>query len=317
MKFFFFFFLSDEPVAHSVMLTEFFKLFMESVQCQHILLGYCHHPHLAALLQPYKESILDLHRITLLKTTDFDLDYALKSYNVVEFARVFKSTTDSGADLFKPDVTIKYSTSSILTDESLQSTIQDRPATRDSSNSSISDKPSTSQRPRTVRGAAAIPHPKRSPTWDPTRSIVLLNINDERIDADLGKTDPDAERRVKKRAEHTRLCNDFHLRGACYTPSCAYSHEPRLTAEELIALRYRARHLPCVKGSACRTPDCWYGHMCFQDTCRLPNTCRFRAFHDMDRTAVTVWQKSGAHVRLSHESTDQWTADSHSDDSLR
>jgi hypothetical protein len=301
---------------------EIFKLSIESVQCQHILLGYCHYPHLATLLQPYKDSILDLHRITLLKTTDFEAEYALKSYSVVEFPSVFKSSENSTVDLFKPEVSmIEYSASSIFTENLEQSTIQDWPVTRQSSNSSMSDQPPKSHRRTSLGTSALMLDSKRSSSWDPTRGIVLLNINDERIDADLGKLDVAADKRVKNRADHARLCNDYHLRGICPSPACPYSHEPKLSPEELIALRYRARRLPCAKGPICRFAECWFGHMCYHEHCPMPNTCRFKAYHDMDRTAVTVWRRSAGPIWLTHGgSSDRWTAtaaDSQSDDSLR
>lgn len=284
---------------------------VESLHCQHILLGYYHHSHLARLLQPYKENLSDLHRITLLKTADFAAEHALKPYNVVEFPSVFQSTVDIAVDSFKPDSSkVGYSASSDLTEDSEQPTNHNWPVTRQSSNSSVSQ-------PRNNSAGAGMPFVKHSSTWNPNRGIVLLNLNDDRIDANLGKPNPDAERSLKKRAERGRLCNDFHLRGVCHASSCSYSHEPRLSPEELITLRYWARRFPCHTGSACRSPHCWYGHMCPFDSCFLPNTCRFRAHHDIDRTAVTVWQKSGPRVWLPRESNNRWAAGSLSDDSIR
>ena len=236
---------------------------------------------------------MDLHRITLIKPADFELEYALMSFNVVEFSCVFKSSDDSAVVLAKPEPSIiEYSASSDLTEDSEQFTIHDGPVTRPSSSSSISDKLPKPQQLVTIPGAVQ-PFSKRSSTWNPNRGIVLLNVNDERIDADLGKPDQEAERNLKKRAEITRLCNDFHLRGVCFNPPCQFSHEPKLDLKELIVLRYWARRLPCLKGSACRSAECWYGHMCPREPCFMPNTCRFKGVHGMDRTAVTVWQISG------------------------
>lgn len=284
---------------------------VESLQCQHILLGYYHHSHLARLLQPYKENLVDLHRITLLKTTDFAAEQALKPYNVVEFPSVFQSTDDIAVDSFKPNSSkVGYSASSDLTEDSEQPTNHDWPVTRKSSNSSISQ-------PRNNSAGAGMSLGKHSSTWNPNQGIVLLNLNDDRIDANLGNWNPDTERSLFKRADHCRLCNDFHLRGVCYASSCSYSHEPRLNPEELVILRSWARRLPCHKKSACRSAECWYGHMCPHETCFLPNTCRFRAYHDMDRTAVTVWQKSGTRAWLPRESNDRLTTGLLSDDSLR
>lgn len=225
---------------------------------------------------------------------------------------------------------VEYPASSDLTEDSDHSTVHDGPDVGQSSNSSISDKPPVSQaqgignkktqkaQPSGVStDGAAKPSGKQTSTWNPNRAIVLLNLNDERIDAALGKLDPEAERSLRKRSEQGRPCHDFHLRGVCYTSSCPYSHEPRLTPQEMVALRHRARHLPCIKGSSCRSADCWYGHMCPHQDCSWPNTCRFRALHDMDRTAVTVWQRSGQRAWLPQESNDYKNTGSLLDDSLR
>lgn len=225
---------------------------------------------------------------------------------------------------------VEYPTISDLTEDSEHSTVHDGPDVGQSSNSSISDKPpnppsrgittdkppNPQQRGISTDGATR-PSLKQSSTWNPNKGIVLLNLNDERIDAALGKLDPEAERSLKKRIEQCRPCHDFHLRGLCYTSSCAYSHEPRLSPQETVALRHRARRLACSRGSSCRLADCWYGHMCPQEDCSFPNTCRFRALHDMDRTAVTVWQKSGNRQWLPRESNDYKGTNSLLDDSLR
>lgn len=275
--------------------------------------------------------MLNPKRITLLKTTDFEVEHSLRSYKIVEFPSVFKSTDEFAVDLFKPEPSmVEHPAGSDLTEDSEHSTVHDGPENGQSSNSSISDKLPIAQPPRIgankarntkAKGVstdgATRPSAKQSSTWNPNRAIVLLNLNDERIDAALGKLDPEAERSLRKRGEQGRPCHDYHLRGVCYTSSCAYNHEPRLSPQEMVALRHRARNLPCVKGSSCRAPDCWYGHMCPTEDCSWPNTCRFRAHHDMDRTAVTVWQKSGQRAWLPRENNEYKGTGSLLDDSLR
>ena len=282
------------------------------------------------MVLPYKESISDVDRITLLKTTDIELEYAFKCYKIVEFPSVFKSTDEFAIDLIKPESSmVQNPASSELTEDSEHSAVHDGPDIGQSSNSSVSDKPvkpqpqgkstvkNSKSKPKGMSTDSAIRTSlKQGSTWSPNQAIVLLNANDERIDDPLGKLDPEAERSLKKRTEEARPCHDFHLRGTCYTSCCAYSHEPRLTPQETIALRHRARRLPCSRGSSCRSGDCWYGHMCPQVNCYLPNTCRFRAFHDIDRNAITVWPKSGQRAWFPRENNDYNNATS-LDDSLR
>lgn len=257
----------------------------------------------------------DLHRITLLKTLEFEVETALKSFNIVKFPSVFKSTNDFA---FKPEPSLgEYQAHQDLTEDSESSTVQDGPDVGQSSNSSISDKPPNPQPKGISSEGAPRLSVKKSSTWNPHRAIVLLNLNDERIDAALGKVDPEAERSLKKRSEHGRPCHDFHIRGVCYTVTCPYSHEPRLSPQETLALRNRARLLPCIRGSSCRSAECWYGHMCPQEDCHLPSTCRFLSFHGMDRTAVTVWQRSGQRAWAPRENHDPKATNLLLDDFLR
>ena len=50
----------------------------------------------------------------------------------------------------------------------------------------------------------------------PTRKHVLLNVHDERLDSELPRTDPGAEKRFADRLKAKgKLCNNFHLTGNC------------------------------------------------------------------------------------------------------
>lgn len=136
------------------------------------------------------------------------------------------------------------------------------------------------------------PTPSLPSTWPPHQKTVLLNVNDERVDSNLGPIDADAAARIAERCGKNKMCNDFHLRDKCRTATCTFGHEPRLDPKELVVLKYKARSLVCERGSACRIPDCWHGHMCPIRNCARPLTCRFKAVHHVDKTAVTVWRGS-------------------------
>ena len=52
------------------------------------------------------------------------------------------------------------------------------------------------------------------------------------------------------------MCNHWHLRGHCENgPFCQFQHEPKLSAAELNALRYKTRSLAC-KNRYCENFDC-------------------------------------------------------------
>ncbi|KAK6495331.1 hypothetical protein TWF481_003355 [Arthrobotrys musiformis] len=63
-----------------------------------------------------------------------------------------------------------------------------------------------------------------------------------------------------------RACNNFYLRGACYTQPCAYSHKYKLTPEDVKTLKYIIeRSKPCQRlkeRGFCEDEKCYYGHQC-------------------------------------------------------
>lgn len=130
-----------------------------------------------------------------------------------------------------------------------------------------------------------------STSWDPNRRLVLLNVNNERVDTHLGKCNNKASERLTKRANEGKICNDYHLNERCWASDCHYSHAPALDSEELVVLRYWARRIPCERKYNCRAIDCWYGHNCiFGSHCKLPRTCRFKDVHHVDKRVVTVYR---------------------------
>lgn len=272
------------------------------MQCQQVLLGYGNNQRLASLLKPYGTSVLDSQRITLVKKSHINDLYPSLEFPVVEFPSVFgpiklstrsiKASTKSNyiqrkAIESSPD----FSENTLLAEDSEDSTSQDL-------NGNVSPPLNVFGKVPIVRqssgGGPVLTKNQKIPTlWDPNKNVVLLNINDERVDTSLGKTDPEAEASLMKRTKLGKMCNDFHLRGFCRATDCPYMHEPELDYQELIVLRYRARRLFCERGSSCRVASCWYGHTCMYDKyCKQPTTCRFKDVHHVDKTAVAVWHKN-------------------------
>ena len=126
-------------------------------------------------------------------------------------------------------------------------------------------------------------------TWGPDPGVVLININNERVDADLGPVDLEAARKLASWTKGQKLCHNYILLGRCaHGESCTFTHTADLDEKEKVALMYRARQLLCARGSDCRSIKCWSGHMC-APTCKQGVGC-FKKLHHVDRTAVKVWQ---------------------------
>lgn len=296
---------------------ELFGLCINSVQCQQVLLG-CHSDDLSTILRQHRKDALAMNRITLLKAAGPKNDPPFASFAKAEFPSVFKNS------LLPADIA-SMPASMVSSDDLGQLSLQSRINGHPLSESSKLRKPLESYSSTNGYNSASpklminghSPSPSRNTsnghnsdlfsftpaqalrtTWAPDEKIVLLNVNDERVDNNLGPIDADASVRVAERCEKNKICNDFHLRDKCLSASCTFAHAPRLDPKEMVVLKYKARYLICERGSACRIPDCWHGHMCPHRNCSRPTFCRFRHLHHVDKTAVTVWRGSESKKRM-------------------
>ena len=90
-----------------------------------------------------------------------------------------------------------------------------------------------------TRRSARQPPPGSASTWDASEKIVLLNINDERVDSDLGKIDPKDYDSFMERFKNKRLCHYHYLVGYVLFPS-----------EHLLPLLQRAENFTiCLRAS--------------------------------------------------------------------
>ncbi|EON63534.1 hypothetical protein W97_02762 [Coniosporium apollinis CBS 100218] len=86
------------------------------------------------------------------------------------------------------------------------------------------------------------------------RKYVLLNADDQRLDERLPRPDKPAMDNLHDRITNRgKVCNDFHLLGVCRTQHCPFSHEPKLTAMEQLALRHKARNKLCSSYDECQS----------------------------------------------------------------
>lgn len=137
---------------------------------------------------------------------------------------------------------------------------------------------------RNISIASAKPQPKR---------YIIYNENSERLDEPLpyvSRTVLQAfTARTKQQAKN--FCNSFHINnGKCRNPECPYLHGPKLVGEELLALKYKARSLPCGKPD-CDNFECYLGHECSNERitgkCPYP-TCNLKASHGMSHVSCCV-----------------------------
>jgi hypothetical protein len=113
----------------------------------------------------------------------------------------------------------------------------------------------------------------------------LVNAQDERLDIDLPRQSPLAEKSFNEKitAQGHNFCNDYHLGGYCPNEEyCQYEHGERLKGPELLVLRHKARSLLCREGTYCSNPDCYSGHVCKWGKKCTYDQCRFYETHYVD-----------------------------------
>lgn len=125
-----------------------------------------------------------------------------------------------------------------------------------------------------------------APEKPANRRFMLLNQHEERLDIPIPKADPSAQQRLFDRTAKRKVCNNFHLRGKCEAGEyCDYSHAPKLTPGEQLALKHRARTRSCPQRSYCRDVDCTNGHVCpYGDGC-FHDGCWFQDVHDVEKVS--------------------------------
>ncbi|KAL8777953.1 MAG: hypothetical protein Q9194_002259 [Teloschistes cf. exilis] len=241
-----------ERADHKV--KEQFDLFIDNIQCKHILLGIAHDNGYVPTLDAFKNNPTVASRISLLKPISKGREYNGLPFDVASFESIFR----------KDDLP------------------HDRP---------YGKHPRTLPPPRQPPPFTPVPMRKRATGKDliKRRPIypgpVWLNKDNQRVDEDLGEPSEKGLATLESLVRNHKLCNDHQLRGSCNNPSCRYSHEPALDGEELIAFALKARRTPCGGGSKCRSKLCVLGHQCpYGLSCSRRATCFFKKLHMDDQT---------------------------------
>ncbi|KAL8754885.1 MAG: hypothetical protein Q9199_004029 [Rusavskia elegans] len=242
------------------------SLFVNNIQCKHIMLGVAHDNGYVPTLDPYKNNPLVASRISLLKPGHLGREFYGLPFEVVQFDSIFRTVElPNERPPYKLQHKLVYPHKPPL-----------QPAV---------------PHPQKVLPAADHHFTTRCPIYP---GPVLLNKDGERVDEYLGAPSEFAETILKTLISNgNKLCNIHHLLQRCNAgPRCPYSHEPTLEGEELIAFALKARLTPCHASSKCRNGMCVLGHMCPHGAnCPRKKTCYFYKVHHVD-------------PRVDHEATD-------------
>ncbi|KAL8662303.1 MAG: hypothetical protein Q9202_004832 [Teloschistes flavicans] len=233
---------------------EQFDLFIDNIQCKHILLGIAHDNGYVPTLDAFKNDATIASRISLLKPITKGREYNGLPFEIASFESIFrKEELPHDRPMYgKQTRTLPPPRQPLFSPLSMRKR--------------ATGKDLVARRPL---------YP--GPIW--------LNKDNQRVDEDLGDPSEKSLMNLESLVRSNKLCNDQQLRGGCTNPSCRYSHEPALDGEELIAFALTARRTPCGGGSRCRSKLCVLGHQCpFGLSCARRSTCYFKKLHTNDLT---------------------------------
>lgn len=273
-----------------------FHLFANNTQCKHLIFGCCHNAAYLVALEGYGCSPIAAAKIALLKSYENSPRFDGLPFDSVEFPRVFRYKPYRGTDRLADGVDYtqdvpQQSVSNHTTEERKKAIAIDRAQESDP----IAQWQATAG-PFYPVLLPAHPPPKATPEtlgWA-TEKKVLLNINNQRVDPELGEVDSVTHDSMSNRMKVKFFCVYYHLQGFCAASptgkTCSFRHEPRLNEDELRYLMRISRRRPCKSGATCRKIDCLYGHVCPDEPgCKRDTGCSLSEFHGLDKTAVKVW----------------------------
>ncbi|PSN67867.1 hypothetical protein BS50DRAFT_620322 [Corynespora cassiicola Philippines] len=310
---------------------EMLRTFSDNPTCRHIIFGGCHDAGYLLNLDQYKHNAAKAARISLLESTPAQRGFVeLPNFRHVKFDNIFRpdplpeyspqtytqppiqapvaATAQASPVQLVRSMTNKKpspSASPAPTSSGAQSVpMASSPSTTasslagqstDSSGASWSTigKTSSNPAPVTTNGNSSL-------AKIPKKKYVYYNKDGERLDEPLPPRDRAAAESIDKRMGKTgrNLCNHWHLnRGKCNQGDfCLFQHEPKLSASETNALRYKTRSLAC-KNRYCENLECYLGHQCSferdQGRCPYPDTCNLRHTHGMDKVKYERWDENG------------------------
>ena len=244
---------------------DLFQFYVENVHCKHIIFVCCHDSTYAAVLEPYMDNPLAVSQVTLLRSPRSDEYYNALTFEIAEFVTVLRPAffTERNISVNTPECRIDKRNRSSQHQNmatpgkiSRQNTI-DMQAVHNwqaAANEKVDVRGLATLRPPVRR--IQVPRSAQQLTWGPNDKAVLLNVNDQPVDAYLGEPDDEVYENMLDRMEEREFCTWHHINGSCYNKTCKFRYE-ELSKEELVVLRIHIRgRKPCEAGSSCGRAGC-------------------------------------------------------------
>jgi len=248
------------------------KLFYTNSHCKHILFAGSGDNSYAGFLRQFSPTKKVGSRVILLESLPFasKLEELAHKFECTSFPMLFRDTKIlTGKVSFRDDQISRPSRSPSVT---YASTARQ--------GSSVTSEPNGGPVDETflVSSGDTVNQQER-----PARKI-FKNSQGQRVDQPVR-----ADRMLVSNLKPKKLCNR-HFLSRCTYVQCTHSHEGKLSAAELDALRFIARLSPC-QTIRCEDPDCVAGHRCMQgpDCDRRGTSCWFNdEMHRVDTRITKV-----------------------------
>lgn len=283
---------------------ETLRLFLPIPQCKHIFFGPCHDNGYLPVLEPFKRDPATSSRITLVETTPPEPGFIALGFPRVKFPKVFRDTNlpnrPSPSAMTSPvPMSLPVRTAPPTAPQFIpQSTAGAPITTKPTSPAPVTGDPNAPNTWATVGKTAGPKSIDIAPKKAVQKRSVVLNVDDERLDAPLPRADPGAEKRFLARTKEVgKCCNSYHLTGHCGAGEyCDYSHGERLTPGEVLVLKHKARSITCQARHMCRDVDCTFGHHCkFGGKGCFADNCWFSDTHYMDLVSILLSPTNRSH----------------------
>lgn len=206
--------IGKERADHKI--RETLRLFLPNAQCKHVFFGPCNDTGYLVVLEPYKRDYAS--RLTLVETRPAEKGFLSLGLKRVQFPALFRNDNLPG----KPPAINTYPTPVTTPSMRSNSNGQMQPDSAPFIPQSVSPAPSSDSTSSSTwasvgKAGSTTKNINIAPKKAPARRHILLNGYDQRLDSELPKFEPAAQKRFDKQKEinGVNFCNNYHLTGKC------------------------------------------------------------------------------------------------------
>lgn len=189
--------MGKERADHKI--RETLRLFLPNAQCKHVFFGPCHDNGYLVVLENYKRDYAS--RLTMIETRPAEPGFVDLAFKRVRFPRIFRSdnlpSKLPSIQPAAPSITPMRSNSGSHMQPNIAPFVPQSTSPAPSSDSASSSTWATVGKSGATAKTFNIASKKV-----PARRFVLLNVHDDRLDAELPRSDPGAEKTILRSSQN-------------------------------------------------------------------------------------------------------------------